>query len=182
MTDIQTLPSTLLPVVSGTSLAVGASLTSAADGWSVFEPLFTTTVATAVLTSCAVSAWPLLAPAAAPPRRRRTRQSQLRSSTCDSSEADGEGVYGAASVISCIPYTNWAAWLGLALLDSASFGDSTATSQDRSGRYALFALIYALPYLHCGLDIDSLALFSLLVRTHTPAPPMGDPCNEQIAG
>ena len=136
---------------------------TASSGFGVLEPLFTTTVATAVLTSVLVTAWPVLSPRGKPPPRRRRAQQQLP--PAPEEDGDSDIVYGAASVVSCIPFTNWVAWAGLALLadGDGDKGGGKQQAETRAGRYAAFAVVYALPYLHCGLELDNLAVFSLLV-------------------
>jgi hypothetical protein len=159
--DSSTSPG-VVPALTG---AAGVTLAATAtSGWGVLEPLFTTTVATAVLTSVVVTAWPALSPQGkAPPRRRRAQQ---RLPPAPEDDVDSDLVYGAASVVSCIPFTNWVAWAGLALLadnDKEKKSSGQEQAEARAGRYAAFAVVYALPYLHCGLELDSLAVFSLLV-------------------
>lgn len=155
-----------MPAFTGAAGVSLAATATTAGGWDVFEPLLTTTIATAVLTSVMVTAWPLLWPRgqARPLRRRKT--AQLLPTPEDGSDGDSDSslVYGAASVVSCIPFTNWVAWAGLALLsEGESSGKQQAPAQSRAGRYAAFAAVYSLPYLHCGLELDSLAVVSLLV-------------------
>ena len=151
----------VVPALTG---AAGVTLAAtASSGWDVLEPLFTTTVATAVLTSVIVTAWPVLSPPRGKPPSPRRRRAQQQLPPAVEEDGDGDIVYGAASVVSCIPFTNWVAWAGLALLADGDKSSGRQQAETRAGRYAAFAVVYALPYLHCGLELDSLAVFSLLV-------------------
>lgn len=113
----------------------------------VLDALFTSTVTTAVVSAFAVSAWPLLSPPGTQPRLTTTQQLSEAEQEAD------EQKWAVASVISFLPFTNWFAWAGLAATDEGP------------ARYFAFAVIYALPYLHSGLEFEQLNVFAWLVRS-----------------
>ena len=126
--------------------------------------MFSALVVTGVLAGLALSAAPLLGPPPPPPGRGK-RSSKSSAADKEADAADAEVTWTLAGVVALIPFTNWVAWLGLALdidTDEAGTADSAAADASRRVRYLAFAALYALPYLHSGLSVDALDVVAVL--------------------
>lgn len=68
------------------------------------------------------------------------------------------------SILSCVPYVNYMAWV-FAALDSSSSSMMNESKDDKrsSVHYWTLAAIYALPYLIDGFHMDSFTLLSLSI-------------------
>jgi hypothetical protein len=151
-----------------------AAAAAAASSSSFLESLTTSTLTAALLAALALSAAPLLTPPPPPQKpQRRRRGAQPTRADDEDAAADAALIWSVAGVVSLIPFTNWVAWVGLAL--DASEKESDASSANEGARdpnplvsarvrYFLFAALYAAPYLHSGLRVDALDVVALLVR------------------
>lgn len=129
--------------------------------------IFSALVVAGVLAGLALSAAPLLGPPP-PPLSRAKRSAKSSAADAEADAADLEVTWTLAGVVALIPFTNWVAWLGLALdIDTEDSAGTTGAQQDsadasRRVRYLAFAALYALPYLHSGLSVDALDVVAVL--------------------
>ena len=92
----------------------------------------------------------------------------------DEGDEDALSAWGPASLLSFLPFTAWSVWLGLAAVGGGGRGGGEALLGCGEGeaegasvtrlRYAALALLYAVPVVHSGLEMDGTALLSWLVR------------------
>jgi hypothetical protein len=127
--------------------------------------IFSALVVTGVLAGLALSAAPLLGPP--PPPLSRAKRSAKSAADSEADAADAEVTWTLAGVVALIPFTNWVAWLGLALdIDTEDVAGTTgapdSADASRRVRYLAFAALYALPYLHSGLNVDALDVVAVL--------------------